>query len=71
MDEADVVPNPMVMGNNNRNQSLLSDLVINENENFLSEQFREDDMKAAVKQTRAIIMMTVKAFLQINAKMLT
>ena len=39
------------MGNNNRNQSLLSDLVINKNENFLSEQFREDDMKASVKLT--------------------
>ena len=44
MDEPDVVPNPMVMGNsNNRKQSLLLGPVINENQKFLSEQFREDD----------------------------
>ena len=35
MDEPDVVPNAIVMGNNNnRNKSLLSDLIINENQKF-------------------------------------
>ena len=37
--------------NNNRNQNILSDLITNENQNFVSEQFREDDMKASVKLT--------------------
>ena len=45
-----VDPNPIIMGNiNNRNQSLSSNLVINENHSFLSELLTEDDMKVYVK----------------------
>ena len=50
MDEPKVVPYPAVMGSNNRNQGVLSDPIINKNQNFLSEQFREADTEASEKQ---------------------
>ena len=53
--------NPMVMGNNNNENSFpsessnkdcfFSELIINENQSFVSEQLLEDDMAANVKQT--------------------
>ena len=49
VDEPDVVPNSMAMGNNNhRNQSLLSDLIIRENQNF----FQSNLEKMTLKQMR-------------------
>ena len=51
-DEPIVDPNLTVTGNiNNRNQSLSSNQIINENQHFLSEQLTEDDMKGNMKQT--------------------
>ena len=53
----------MVMGNNNNDsnsplepvnkdsKSFFSELIINENHSFVSEQFRENDMSVNVKQT--------------------
>ena len=55
--------NPMVMGNNTNensshsepinkdNKSFISELIINENQGFFSEQLRENDMAANIKQT--------------------
>ena len=45
-----VVCNLIVTGNN-KNKSFFSELIINENQSFLSGQFREDDTKLNVKQT--------------------
>ena len=57
------ITNPMVMGNNDNENSFLSEstnedtniffseLIINENQSFVSEQSRGDDMVAYVKQT--------------------
>ena len=46
VDDPYAVPNPMVTDdNNNMNQSLVWDPIINEDQNFLSEQFREDHTK--------------------------
>ena len=35
VDEPDIVPSPIVIGNNNRNQSLLSDAIINNTNSLL------------------------------------
>ena len=44
-----VDPNPTIISNfNNRNQSLSSNLIFNENESFLPEQLTENDMKVNV-----------------------
>ena len=45
-----VVPSPMVIGNNNnKNKSFFSETIINDNQSFLSEQFRVNDMMENVK----------------------
>ena len=41
----------MVTGNSNNENSFFSELTINENQSFVSEQLREDDMVANIKQT--------------------
>ena len=40
----------MVMGNNNNEKSFLSDQINNQNQTFVSEQLREDDMVTNIKQ---------------------
>ena len=42
----------MVIGNNNNENSFLSELTINENQSFVSEQLREDDTVANIRQAR-------------------
>ena len=48
--EPSVITNPVVMGNNNNKNSFLSELIINENQRFVSEQLREDDTVTNIKQ---------------------
>ena len=51
--EPSVNPNPMAMVNNKyENNSLLSEPINDDNERVISEQFREDGMKANMKQTQ-------------------
>ena len=45
-----VITNPMVMGNNNNENIFLSELIISENQNFVSQQLREGDTVTNIKQ---------------------
>ena len=44
--EPSVISNPMVMVNNNNENNFLSELTINQNQSFVSEQLRKDDTVA-------------------------
>ena len=44
-----VITNPMGTGTNNNENSFLLELTINENQSFISDQLREDDMVANIK----------------------
>ena len=66
-----VVTNPTVTGNNNNENSFLSELSINENQSFVSEQLRADDTVANIKKQARGTITIVKSLFQINLKILT
>ena len=45
-----VITNPIVIGSNNNENIFLSWLTVNDNQSFVLEQLREDDMVANIKQ---------------------
>ena len=80
--KSSVMASPMVMGKitndnnflseqiNSDNKSFFLELIINGNQSFLSEQFREDELELNVEQKHRKTMKIVKALFQSSLKML-